>query len=102
MYSKIKLWAIGLLTGLAGFFYIMAESRKSQRDKASTQRDIAKRNTETLNVINEQSETISKKLNEARHRNAEVDQDEQSKTKTQRRSGSFGSYVDRMRDDSTD
>ena len=102
MYSKIKLWAIGLVTGLAGFFYIMSESRKSQRDKARTQRDIAKRNTETLKVINEQSATISDKLNAARHRNAEVNQDEQSKTKTQRRSGSFGSYVDRMRDDSTD
>ena len=102
MYSKIKLWAIGLVTGLAGFFYIMSESRKSQRDKARTQRDIAKRNTETLKVINEQSASISNKLNEARHRNAEVDQDEQSKTKTQRRRGSFGSYVDRMRDDSAD
>ena len=102
MFSKIKLWAIGLVTGLAGFFYIMSESRKSQRDKARTQRDIAKRNTETLKVINEQSASISIKLNEARHRIAEVDQDEQSKTKTQRRRGSFGSYVDRMRDDSTD
>ena len=102
MFSKIKYWAMGLLAGLAGFFYLISKSRKSQRDRARTQRDIAKRNTETLKVINEQSASISNKLNEARHRNAEVNQDEQSKTKTQRRSGSFGSYVDRMRDDSTD
>lgn len=99
MFSKIKTWALGILAGLAGIFYLFAQHQGKQRKKAETERDTAKRNTEAVTRSSEETKQVAEAVSEVRQENAQEDQKRHDTPKEERRTGNFGSAARRLRDD---
>lgn len=98
MFSKIKTWALGALAAIAGIFYLLAQHRGKQRDKAEDERDTAERNTETVQRTQEKTKKVADAVQEARHKNAQEDKRRHETPKAERRTGNFGSVGNRLRD----
>lgn len=98
MLSKLKTWALAALGAIAGIFYLMAQFRGKQRDKAEAERDTAQRNTEAVERTQETTNAVAKAAQKARQENAQEDKKRNETPKAERRTGNFGSVGNRLRD----
>lgn len=87
MMAKLKTWLFGALAGLAGLFWIIAQRREAQRDKARRERDVARSAKEAMDAADEAGKRVEKASNERIKQNNEARAKRQSQPADQRFTG---------------
>lgn len=72
MMTKLRMIIGGILTGLAGTFWLIFKKRTAQRDEARKERDTARSAKESMKAANEAAERVQEASNEQIKRNNEA------------------------------